>query len=249
MKQVQAANFDALITNGIWSVDYLCELQKLGVPLVSCDKSTRGMSIDSVSFSGAQAGEAAAKLLLRYGHKDILFVTGMRRDFGAPAGADPVIEDETSAERRTGVQQGLVGSDADLWPYIPWTAAPGQDGPKLLAARFERIISDMQRLPTAMVTVDAGIALAVKTMLESMGLGVPHDVSILTFAAPPAKGAPARFSGMCYDWHEMAQEAWRLLKERLDGLRPANAPAVNIELSATYLDQGTVRNLRSANSI
>src|SRR6185503_8198551 len=80
---------------------------------------------DSVTFDGFQVGALAARVLVERGHRDILFVPKYDFDHSAPQGTDPRIEDPTSTERRTGVQQELAKhSEVTCWPVLPYINTP-----------------------------------------------------------------------------------------------------------------------------
>lgn len=245
LNMVRAGNFDAFISNGIWNADYLHEVHRLNKPLISVDHLTEGMPIDSVTFASRQPGEAIGKLLAETGHTDILFISRFRRDQGAVPGADPIIEDPTCAERRTSVQSGLLGTDVDFWPALPWLNAIGINNAELMAQRLERILKEMGRWPTALVVPSVELGVVAIEEFKRHGKRVPEDISCISFHAPPGVNEDeVAMSTMQFSWTQMATEAWRLLKERMDGAVPLNAPARHIEIPAKFVDRSTVLNRR-----
>jgi DNA-binding LacI/PurR family transcriptional regulator len=238
IKQVRDGRFDAIVSNGIWNPDYLLGLKSLGVPVVSCDNLADTLPLDSVTFSDEEAGEQIGRMLARSGHRQVLFVTRMRNDAGAVAGADPLIEDTTSLDRRMGVQRGLLGTAAEYWPVLPWNGGT-KALVKAMMKRFERVVEEAGRWPDAIVVPDLGLGAAVLAELKARKLAVPRDISMVGFHAPPVSTQPAgKISHMCYSWRSMAETAWNLLKSRLEH-RQKSAPQ-HLKLPAVYVDCGSV---------
>ncbi|MBI3828419.1 MAG: substrate-binding domain-containing protein [Planctomycetes bacterium] len=242
LDRVKAARFDAIVSNGIWSADYLTELSKLNVPVVSCDHDAAGVPIDSVLFDGMKGGELAGKLILDYGHSDVLFVNKLRRDLSVPRGADPWTEDSTCAERRAGIQHALVGTNAEFWPLVPWVSQSGVNLNIKLKETFEKILAEMGHWPTVIVAPDLGIARAMRGVLQEFGLSVPQHVSLLTYNARPNEDrvVPPEerdISNLQYSWREMADQAWRMLRARLAGVQ---APPKRVALRPHFVDYGSL---------
>ncbi|MCW8131984.1 MAG: LacI family DNA-binding transcriptional regulator [Planctomycetota bacterium] len=241
---VKAGNFDAFVSNGIWNAEYLYDLHRMGKPIVSLDHLTQGMPIDSVTFASRQPGEEIGRMIVSYGHKDVLFISRFRRDLGAVAGADPIIEDPTCAERRTAVHAGLLGTDVDFWPALPWLSAPGVKMTEMLAQGIARMVQEMGRWPSIIVVPSVELGEVALAEMKRHGLRVPEDISCISFFAPPGTDEPPPpMSTMEFSWAALAREGWKLLKARMDGAVTPDAPARHLEIPARYVDRGTVRNL------
>lgn len=239
LSQVRRGRFDAIVANGIWNTDYLLELLNLGVPVVLCDHLADGLPLDSVTFSSEEPAEEIGRMLASSGHRHVMFVTRMRDDTGAVAGADPIIEDPTSLDRRMGVQRGLLGTPAEYWPVLPWYGA-NRPLVNAMMKRLERLVAESGRWPDAIVVPDVGLGAAVRAELKKLKLEVPRDISMVAFHAPSTSTVPAgTISHMCYSWRSMAETAWDLLKSRLQRGRQRPAPQ-HIKLPAFYVDCGSV---------
>lgn len=246
LDQVKAGQFDAIVSNGIWSLDYLTELSKLNVPVVSVDHEAAGMPIDSVRFDGMKGGERAGQLILQYGHTDVLFINRFRRDLAAPAGADPWFEDPTVAERRMGIQHALVGSNVEFWPMVTLVTKAGVNLQLKLRESFEKMVAEMGHWPTVIVTPDLGLAHSMRSILKELGVFVPQHISLLAYHARPRADQAVQpeeqdISYMEYSWREMAEHAWRMLRARMGGVQ---APPKRVALSPRFVDYGTLGSRR-----
>lgn len=222
LEKVKAARLDAIISNGIWNHDYLARIAEMKIPVISCDHDAIGLPFDSVVFDGLAGGELIGKALIAQGHTDILFVTRFRRDASAVKGADPWIEDPTYIERRSAVQQALIGSPADFWPVLSWFPTQESEYQAKIELSFERIVKEMGHWPTAIVTPDVGLSWAFRDVLLTFGLKVPDHVSLVTYFARSPRtdkenNGRIGISHVQYSFQTMAEEAGRLLFARLAG--------------------------------
>ncbi|MBI3828418.1 MAG: LacI family DNA-binding transcriptional regulator [Planctomycetes bacterium] len=244
LEAVRAAKLDALVSNGIWSHDYLAQVAALSIPVVSVDHDPTGQPFDSVIFDGISAGVVLGKLLLEKKHTDVLFFTRLRFDPAAPRGSDPFIEDPTYMERKMGVQRALVGSDAEFWPVMPLMPGPDEEvGPKV-REMFKRITAEMGHWPTIIIAPDVGIAGGAQKVIAEHGLEVPRHISMATFHAQGPSSDTKEitpFSHVTYDWVEMAENAWKMLRARLAGVQ---APPKCVRIQARYVDRGSLAERR-----
>lgn len=241
-EKVQATRFDAIISNGIWNHDYLARLAELKIPVISCDHDAIGLPIDSVVLDGMAGGELIGKALIKHGHTDILFVSRFRRDASVVQGADPWIEDPTYMERRSGVQQALIGSQAEFWPVLSWFPTRESEFHAKAELGFERIVKEMGQWPTAIVTPDVGISYAFREVLQSYGLSVPGHVSLVTYHARSPKTSQPGHEGIGishveYSFKTMAEHAERLL---FDGLAGRPTPRRRHAVPPQFVDEGSL---------
>lgn len=241
---VKAAKLDAIVSNGIWSHDYLAELAALKIPVVSCDHDPLGQPFDAAIFDGISAGVILGKVLLEKHHTDVLFFTRLRYDPAAPRGSDPYIEDPTYLERKMGVQRALVGSDAEFWPVMSLKPMPEKEQSQKLKEMFGRLTAEMGHWPTIVIAPDVGIASIARNIVKEHGLEVPRHVSMATFYAPGPLQTDEEMktlSHVTYDWVEMAENAWKMLRARLAGVQ---APPKVVRLQARYVDGGSLAERR-----
>lgn len=246
LEAVRNARLDALITNGIWNEPYLGDLHALGLPMVSVDFQPRGSAIDAVTFSNERAGEQIGRIFAETGHRDVMFVSVFRNDRGMALGATKHIEDDTSLERRSGVQQALVTTSVEMWPTLPLLVRDDATNYHLqLVAKLPKMFQSLGQVPQAITGHDNTVLHSVLEALTRMNLKVPGDVSLIGFhgvdrskdEVPPDR----RVNCMLFCWQDMAEQAWKLLQGRLSGKVPPETAQRLVSLPGQYTDFGTVR--------
>ncbi len=133
-------------------------------PLVLLNSLARGKTLPSIIPDDLEAGKAAARELLRHGHRDQIVVVG-----------EKVHNVLAAAERLAGVEgvlreQGmeLMNSiDALWWPEYAHTAVG-----EFLAAGHR---------PTAFICFNDRLAMGTYQAISDWGMRVPEDVSVISF--------------------------------------------------------------------
>lgn len=245
LERVKAAHFDAIATFSIWREPYIGELSKLGKPLVTLDFRSNGWHADSVTFGSKPAFRQIAQILKDTGHKDVLFISQFRPDRLVKPGGDNYIEDDTSLDRRTALQQACAELDLDVWPLIPIRIGT-EVRRSQINRRLPALIENMGHPPSAITGHDSGVLSNVWESLRDLKLDVPKDVSLISVGAIPDESAPpkAAVDTILFSWRQMGLEGLRLLWDRLSGKVPAESPPRHVELSGRYFSAGTVADRR-----
>ncbi len=140
-----------------------------GVPAVLVPGVLDELPVPSISADNAQGTEAAVRHLCDLGHRDVGFV-------GLTATVPDHFERLTAFLRATGTRGMAVRPE---WVCLAHEGNPG---------RFRERLGDWLRpdhFPTAVVSCDFMMTLAVLGRLRDLGLSVPRDVSVVTFDDPP----------------------------------------------------------------
>lgn len=138
-------------------------------PLVLVNTEADGLPFDALNFDNRQGGLLAAGHLLGLGHRRIAMLKGPEGAFDA-------------RERLYGYRDALRAHGVDPTPALEiegdYTSAAG--------VRAAEALMRMQPRPTAVFTANDQSALALVGALQSHGLKVPGDVSVVGFDDIPS---------------------------------------------------------------
>jgi DNA-binding LacI/PurR family transcriptional regulator len=248
---LREAGYDGLLAGAIDSDAYFHDLEALNLPIVALDHAPLARKTDSVTFDGIQGGALAARVLVERGHREILFVSRFDIDLMTPKSSDPTIEDPTSVERRTGIQEELAKhADVNFWPALPHQSAPHSHKHlrRDLLNDLDRLITHLGKTPTAMVCHDVRMCYEVAALLAKKGLKVPEDISLIGFRAATGGSDPVimerPISHVFYSTRDMAKCGWQLLHERLTAKDGRAAPCKKLKIPGAFADLGSVRDVR-----
>jgi len=139
-----------------------------GVPVVLVPGVLEESSAPSISSDNAAGAQAAVEHLRELGHRDIGFV-------GLTATVPDHFERLESFLKATGSHQMVVRPE--------WICISHERNPALFRERLSSWLT-ADHYPTAVVSCDFMMTLAVLGRLRDLGLSVPNDVSIVTFDDP-----------------------------------------------------------------
>lgn len=247
LARVKAGGFDGIATVSIWMETYIGELVKLGKPVVTLDFRSNGWPADSVTFGSRQAFRQIAQILKDTGHRDVLFLSQFRPDRNSKRGLENFIEDDTSLERRTALQEACAELNLEVWPLLPLHTGV-EARRKQINKRLPLLIENMGHPPSAITGHDVGVLGTASEALADMKLNVPRDLSLISVgtiqdeANPPAK---LPMDTLLFSWRQMGLEGLRLLWDRLSGKVPPDSPPRHVELTGRYVQAGTVADRRA----
>lgn len=148
--------------------DLLAVMQSKDYPvvLVTQESAVEGMVMDTVTHDNVKAMYDAVTFLLDCGHRKIAYIGGPRHDYSS------------GKKRLWGYKKALEENEISLDDnYIvqgEFSFSAGYEGMK-------KIYEESLILPTAIVTGSDVIAIGALQFLQSMGIKVPEDVSIVGF--------------------------------------------------------------------
>lgn len=142
------------------SSDPLQELQARGVPVVTLDRTLRGLNAGEVMVENAEGAAKAVNHLLEHGHHRILCV-----------GYDSQYDSIT--QRIEGYRKAMT--DAGLKPQT----LIAEDGPAVARAVLKRIHAPNP--PSALFTMNNVTTTHVLHLLQRENIQVPHDIAIVGF--------------------------------------------------------------------
>lgn len=157
--------------------------------------------VDSDNFGGARR---AVKYLLSLGHRNIAYLNGWQGSTNC-------------ADRLRGYQQAMEKWNVPVTPE--WIVQAGSDSHLAVEARQQLtdLLIHAERV-TAIFTAGYYLALEAFSLLRSLGMRVPEDVSIIGFDDPPsAAHLSPPLSTVRQPLYEMGQRAMDLLFQVLTG--------------------------------
>lgn len=242
LESVKAGRFDGLVSISIWKEPYLGEIAKLGIPVVTLDFRSHACAFDSVTFGNRPAFRQIAKILKDTGHQDVLFVSLFRPDRNSKPGLENFIEDDTSLERRTALQEACTEFGIEVWPLLP-VYTGNSNRKKQVSTHLPELIANMGHPPSAITGHDIEAMMNSLEAVAAQNLKMPQDLSMITVGAETDQATLAKRIPMdmiVFSWRHMGEEGLRLLEERLSGKVPAGRPPRHVELSGQYAPVGTV---------
>lgn len=143
---------------------HLIRLVREGVPLVLIDRMPEGMPCDSITVDNERCAREAVEFLVGNGHRRIALIHDESRII-------------TARKRLEGYIDALKSHGIDVDDRF---IAVSNSTVKDAIEATTRLFSQPER-PTALFTVDSLMTTGALLALRSMGLSVPHDVSLIGF--------------------------------------------------------------------
>ncbi|MGO7897406.1 LacI family DNA-binding transcriptional regulator [Rhizobium ruizarguesonis] len=158
------------------SVDHLQHVRRAGVPLVLFDRDIPELDVDAVTGDDRDAAITATRYLIGQGHRLLAYVSAMDAEGG---GLTDIGRISNSAVRER--VEGFVSvlTEAGLpnpLHYVRLGATDQQQTDSVI----KRLLSDGSP-PTALLASDSLVGLRIFKSLQSLGLSIPKDVSMISF--------------------------------------------------------------------
>ncbi|NKM67217.1 LacI family DNA-binding transcriptional regulator [Rhizobium laguerreae] len=158
------------------SIDHLQHVRRAGVPLVLFDRAIPELDVDAVTGDDRDAAITATRHLMEQGHRRLAYVSAMDAEGG---GFTDIGRISNSAVRER--VEGFVSvlTEAGLpnpLHYIRLGATDQQQTDGVI----KRLLSDSAP-PTALLASDSLVGLRIFKSLQSLGLSIPKDVSMISF--------------------------------------------------------------------
>jgi len=215
---IRAASVDGFVSLGLSPDDHALEtLDRIGIPTVLVD-SDGSVNHPVVNVDDAGGAEAAARHLLKLGHRDIAVI-------GLPPTRAQVAVTPTAARRLAGYHAafGDAGAPAPLLVTAGISQAAG-------ARAFEALPQGRKR-PTAVLAMSDMVAIGVMTAAAQAGINVPDDLSIVGFDdLPVAAWTNPALTTVRQPIVEKGRIAARLLIQLLQGKHVQSPPPLSTRL-------------------
>ncbi|MBX4976942.1 LacI family DNA-binding transcriptional regulator [Rhizobium lentis] len=158
------------------SIDHLRHVRRAGMPLVLFDRTIPELDVDSVTGDDREAAIAATRFMVGEGHRRLAYVSAMDAegngfiDIGG-------ISNSAVRERVEGFVSVLT--EAGSPNPVHYVRLGATDQPQTDAV-IKRLLADPSP-PTAILASDSLVGLRVFKSLQSLGLSIPDDVSMISF--------------------------------------------------------------------
>lgn len=214
----------------LWPMDaretlpQVAAVRDAGTPVVFVDRFAPGWDADFVGVENRMAARQVVQHLLALGHARVAFI-----------GGDEIVFTTTTRDRLRGYQEALKECGlAD--PALIYLMNPIE---RPASKAIDTLLS-LKRPPTAIFANNDAIAYWVLRDLESQGIRVPQDVSLVGFDdADRFALSPARLTSIHQPFEEMGQRAAELVLERLQAGERASAPWQHLLLPAPLVVRET----------
>lgn len=167
LEKIMSRNFEGLIIapcGNHW--EHIEKLFEQGLPIICIDRYFEDLNIPYVSTDNYDGSYSATKYLIENGHSAIACIQGIQQS--TPNRLR--VKGFKDAMEEAGLESyNIVGDD--------FTVQNGYIETKLLLQHNER--------PTALFTLSNTIALGCKKALKEMNVGIPDDISMITFDDHP----------------------------------------------------------------
>jgi DNA-binding LacI/PurR family transcriptional regulator len=207
--------------------DAICRLHATGFPFVLLDQRMHDLQISSVVSDNYDGGYQAGRFLVDNGHKSVAFIgdliaatvrerlNGFRDavgDAGLPIGRSQIIDLVAAADR-----------------FGDWSSAVADAAKQLITGEHP---------PTAIFCSSDSVARDLYRSLNTMGLDIPGDISIVGYDDDPlAEWLQPSLTTVRQPFEEMGQAAMGLLQQRI--ANPAKA-AESVVLPVELVRRGSV---------
>ena len=200
-------------------------LQDRGIPLVFCHRAAEGAEAPLLAVPHEEQGRLVGRAFAQQGHRRVAMLIGYK--------SDGLKEAWTRGIRDT--LREVEGELPDEFVYSCKTPAlDPKEHEAELDGELKRILS-AERPPTAIFAVIDDFAQAIYFSLESMGLRVPDDISLVGLgSANRSTPFTRRLTSVVIDDVDLSQRAVELLSEMNSGkrdLHDTETIAVPISLS------------------
>lgn len=203
------------ITTARTPAHHLTFLQERGVPLVFCHRRVEGVNAPMVGFSSYEMGRVAGRELVRLGHRRAAMIFSHKA--------------ASCEERRRGLSEALKKVDGEVpEAFVHYDQSIRADAlpdgiEDRLTQRLRAMLDDADP-PTAVVVSADNLAAVTCRVLQSMGVDVPGDLSVIGFGdrANRQTFLPLPLTSVTVDEYRLGQIAYQTLSEIQSGDRPAD---------------------------
>ncbi|MBY5778412.1 LacI family transcriptional regulator [Rhizobium leguminosarum] len=158
------------------SIDHLHHIRRTGVPLVLFDRAIPELDVDAVTGDDRDAAIAATRYLIGQGHRRLAYISAMDAEDG---GLTDIGRISNSAVRER--VEGFVSvlTEAGLPNPLHYVRLGATDQHQTDGV-IKRLLAD-SAAPTALLASDSLVGLRIFKSLQSLGLSIPKDVSMISF--------------------------------------------------------------------
>lgn len=191
------------------------------LPMVFADRvPPQGSIVDTVAIDNREAGEIAARHLLKHGHRDVVLAA-------SNLGISPIRERVRGASEVITCRTGRA-------PTVVELGSNAERGAAVFAEWLER-----HERPSAVMALTNVTTLSTLSACARLKIDIPDPVSLIGFDDYPWMSArKTALTAIRQPVADIAEEAWRQLRERMSG---EVAPPRSVILKASLQTRDSVR--------
>lgn len=186
-------------------------LQERGIPVVFCHRRIKGVQAPLVTFSPLEVGSLAGRSMIERGHRCVAFFSAQRAGF--------------TLRYQQGLQEAMREGGGDLPEEFVRCDTSGKITPEhesFLRSSLEQMLNHPVP-PTALFCSFDSEAEMLYLLLNSMGIKVPEQMSLVGFGGSWREGAiMRRLTSVTVDEEELGRQSVNLLNEMRSEKRPLN---------------------------
>ncbi|RUW63821.1 LacI family DNA-binding transcriptional regulator [Mesorhizobium sp. M7A.F.Ca.US.008.03.1.1] len=157
-------------------IGHLRDIHRSGRPLALLDRALPDLDVDTVTVDDREAAIRATRVLIDAGHRNIAYVTAVEANGHEYVDLGQIY---TSSVRER--IDGFVSACRDAGVDRPERHVRlGATGPRETRRLADELLSHPGR-PTAILASDSVIALEILRAIRQRGMGIPNDISLITF--------------------------------------------------------------------
>lgn len=153
----------AIVFCGILDAEIRRRIIDTDCPVVFLDQEETGPKMSSVLFESYKQGRMAAEYLLGLGHRDLMHVYGLHRNYD-------------SCQRESGFFDALKSADI---PFRPENLLEGRFERAAAFREMRRYLQEGHKLPDAIFASNDLSAIGCIQALQESGIRIPEDISII----------------------------------------------------------------------
>ena len=214
-------------------MEHLQDIRRVGVPLVLFDRTIPELGVDAVTGDDFDAAATATRHLIEMGHRRIAYISAMD--------AESEFLDDISTISNSAVRERVEGvlkeqADAGVSKARRYVRLGATDQPRTDGV-VERLLQDATP-PTAVIASDSLVGLRVFKSLQTLGLSIPRDISMISFLdADWTTVTTPPITVIDQPVYEMGKEAAERLISRLSG---KDIPVERTSIKTSLVRRGSV---------
>ncbi|AYG63372.1 LacI family DNA-binding transcriptional regulator [Rhizobium jaguaris] len=214
-------------------MEHLQDVRRVGVPLVLFDRSIPELGVDSVTGDDRDAAIAATRHLLEVGHRRIAYISALDADNDQITDSRQ-LSNSAVRERVEGFLSVLTDAGLKNAQHYVRLGATDQERTDAVLKRLLEEVSP----PTALVASDSLIGLRLFRSLQSFGLSIPRDLSMISFLdADWTTVTTPPITVVDQPVYEMGKKAAERLISRLNG---KELPVERATVKTSLIQRGSV---------
>lgn len=212
IEELEALGVQGVLISPVMTSSYNPKLLNLILnhyPLVLLDRFMPGLDASSIGTDNMTMTKNALNYLFELGHEQIAWIS------------PPIIETTPLELRQNAFIDGYIDHNRvpnrDIWYNNIQAVRPGRALPEIIQKDIENLVEHFKAHPeiTAVFASEYNVAWLVKRAVQTLGLRVPQDISIICFDLPNSFSQFREFTHIQQDEVNIGKKAVQMLLQRI----------------------------------